>query len=211
MITNTWIVFDFDGTLADTSDYIYSLFKKYSSEFGLGEFTPHDWEMLRDRGLKAMAAQFKIPILKVMPMIVKFRKAMHEGIGHFDLIPGIDSLIAGLKRQNFGLGIASSNSEENINKFLDLKNIKIFDFVYGGGSIFGKDRLLKEMLKKENLSRESVIYIGDEIRDVEAARKAGIKIIAVTWGLSSRKALQREKPDYIADTPEEIYSIINST
>ena len=65
------------------------------------------------------------------------------------------------------------------------------------------------MMRKYNLKPEEIIYIGDEIHDVEACKKVGIKIIGVSWGLHTIEALQKNGVDYIVKKPSEILKIIN--
>ncbi|MCR4313329.1 MAG: HAD hydrolase-like protein, partial [Candidatus Roizmanbacteria bacterium] len=58
------------------------------------------------------------------------------------------------------------------------------------------------------LDRSEVIYVGDEIRDVEACKKTGIKIIGVSWGLHTIEALEKAGVDYITKKPLEIFKIL---
>ena len=60
---------------------------------------------------------------------------------------------------------------------------------------------------KQALHPSNVLYVGDEVRDIEAAKKAGIRIAAVTWGYNSKKALEAYKPDYLVTKPEELLQI----
>jgi phosphoglycolate phosphatase-like HAD superfamily hydrolase len=86
----------------------------------------------------------------------------------------------------------------------------MIDFVFSGSSIFGKHVVLQELIKKHGLKKEETVYIGDEVRDVEASKKAGIKAIAVTWGYNTRKALETAKADIVVDKPAELIKAINS-
>ena len=81
--------------------------------------------------------------------------------------------------------------------------------MYVDTSIFGKHTTLKRLIKKYDLVKKEVIYIGDEIRDIEACKKAGIECIVVTWGYNSRKALQQQNPDYMIDRPADLLKIGN--
>jgi phosphoglycolate phosphatase len=89
--------------------------------------------------------------------------------------------------------------------FLDINNLSdLFDFVYSGKSLFGKEKVIRRMLIHENLSADRVVYVGDETRDIEASKHAGIPVVAVSWGLNSRAALASLSPDQIADDPHEL-------
>jgi phosphoglycolate phosphatase len=109
-----------------------------------------------------------------------------------------------LKKKNLILGIMSTNAEVNIRKFLDINKIDVFDYVIGKGSLFGKDKIIKSILKKRKLKNTEVLYVGDEVRDIEACKKLKIKIISVTWGFNDKEVLKKMKPDFLIDKPEEI-------
>ena len=103
------------------------------------------------------------------------------------------------------MGILTSNSVRNASKFADINNLSgLFDFIYSGRSLFGKEKVIRRMLIHENLSVDRVIYVGDETRDIEASKKAGIPVVAVSWGLHRREVLASLSPDQIADGPEEL-------
>ena len=59
-------------------------------------------------------------------------------------------------------------------------------------------------------SKNHVFYVCDEVRDIEAARKSGIKSIAVTWGYNTKGALIKENPDFLVNSPDELRNIITS-
>ena len=106
------------------------------------------------------------------------------------------------------MGILTSTSEENVRKFLKKNKLELFDFIYSGSSIFGKHKVMKSLLKKQKLKRKEVIYVGDETRDIEAAKKAKVKIISVTWGFNTKQILKKQKPDFLIDKPKELMKIL---
>ena len=67
--------------------------------------------------------------------------------------------------------------------------------------------MIKHLLKEKNFSNGDMVYVGDEVRDIKAAKKARVRVIAVTWGLNSRKILEKEHPDYLVDRPQELLKI----
>jgi len=113
-----------------------------------------------------------------------------------------------LKKNGYKLAIISSNRIENIDKFIKHNDLDIFDFVHGKTDLFGKAGYLGKFLDDFDLDSSEVIYVGDEIRDVEACKKVGIKIIGVTWGLHTPEALQKAGVDYIVKKPSEVFKII---
>ena len=116
----------------------------------------------------------------------------------------MDNVIKKLNKR-YKLGIVSANSKENILKFLELNDLKYcFDFVYNYQLFLGKSQAFKKIIKGKKLSKDDIIYIGDEDSDIIAAKKAGIKIISVTWGMKNKNMLKNNEPDFIAEKPEDI-------
>jgi phosphoglycolate phosphatase-like HAD superfamily hydrolase len=76
--------------------------------------------------------------------------------------------------------------------------------VGSGLALFGKGRVIQRLLRRHHLNPEDVIYVGDETKDIEAARKIGIKVISVSWGYNSSQALAAEHPDFLIYRPEEL-------
>ena len=113
-----------------------------------------------------------------------------------------------LRNTNFGLvkcrrrpipGIVTTNSGKNVARFLQNHGLNAFDFTYADARLLGKSRLLGKVIRKERLSKADTLYIGDEIRDITAARKAGIGVIAVSWGYNTSQSLAEARPDVLVD------------
>lgn len=144
-----------------------------------------------------------------MFMVYKLRKELKGRIDDVEIFEGMKPVLDELK-ENHHIGIITSNDREGIHKFLKNNNLTEFDFVYCKSSLFGKHKILEKIVKKKNLKKENVYYIGDEVRDIEAAKTAGVKIISVSWGYNSKKLLNKYEPDFIIDKPEDITRIIKN-
>jgi phosphoglycolate phosphatase len=198
-----YIVFDFDGTIADTFEVIKNIAINEYGEYAVD----FDFESIKNEDTKGLLKKLNIPLWKLPEMSLKITSKLRNN-KDIKLFPGIIDLLTNLKK-NYKLGILSSNSRENI--IATLKEHKIdnlFEFVYSGSSIFGKHLVLKEMCSKQQINPHEVIYVGDEERDIIASKKARIKNIAVTWGFNSKEKLSKEKPDYIVDSPMQIIEIV---
>jgi phosphoglycolate phosphatase len=73
-----------------------------------------------------------------------------------------------------------------------------------GASIFGKASKIKAVVRRSGTDPRNAIYIGDEVRDAEAARKAGIAFGAVSWGLHRVETLLAQDPQELFGTPSEL-------
>ena len=196
-----YIVFDFDGTLADTFDIIKTIVIK---EYGAIDI---DFELVKELGAKSFLKQMNIPLWKLPEMAFNVTSKLRNS-KDIKLFPGIVDLLNNLKN-NYNIGIVSSNSKENIIDTLKIHNIEsLFEFVYSDSSVFGKHLVLKKMCSKYKINPLEVIYVGDEDRDIIATKKIKIKTIAVTWGFNSKEKLSRERPDYIVDSPMQILEIV---
>jgi|SRR6056297_1404893 len=198
-----YIVFDFDGTLADTFEIMKEIAK---NEFE--DLSDKDFELLRDEGIKGMMKRKNIHVWELPKMVLRFTSKM-KNKENVKLFPEVLELLKTLSK-SYKLGIVSSNSEENIIQNLKKYNAhSLFDFIFSQSSIFGKDKVLKKMCKKYQINSSEVIYVGDEDRDIIAAKKIKIKNIAVTWGYNSEKKLQEVNPDIIVNSPKEIIEKIS--
>lgn len=204
------IIFDFDGTLADTIDILLSITNRLSAEFGFKSATKEElaqlsnlnsWQILQYSGISI----FKFPLL-----IRRLKAELHSEVPHIQLFPGIKEVLLELKKRGFQLGIITSNSRENVLGALEKNGLQdTFTFIYSG-STFGKHKVINKWLRIENINHEQVVYVGDEIRDIDAAKKTGIKVIAVGWGFNSPQALAAQNPDFLIERPQELIEIINS-
>jgi len=204
------VIFDFDGTIANTLGSIIDIMNGLSDEFGFRKIKENDVEYLRGKRPREILKYLGISIFK-LPFVI--RKTRQEINSHIALLsPSVDILpiLKLLKENGCHLGIVTTNIEENVRKFLHANNLDLFDFFYTAKKVFGKDRTISKIIKKMNIEKSTVYFVGDEVRDIEAGKKVGIKTIAVSWGYNTRDALGKEHPDYLVDSPAELEKIILS-
>jgi phosphoglycolate phosphatase-like HAD superfamily hydrolase len=97
-----------------------------------------------------------------------------------------------------------------VEKFLQINQLNVFEFVCSEKNIFNKASKLNHLLKKNKLDPQNVFYIGDETRDMEAAKEVGVKTVAVTWGFNSEKALLERQPDYLIRQPRDLVALLDN-
>lgn len=206
------LIFDFDGTVADTipnNKEIVRLFNLLANDFGIHQtLTVEEVEKFRDEHLFSIIKQLQIPFFRVPFFLRKLQKSLRVYKMDASPIKGIKSVLEELRSNEFRLGIVSNSPKEIIESFLVQEQLQCFDFVYSVGSLFGKDRALKKLIKKYKLDNTNVFYVGDEIRDIDATKKADIPMIAVTWGFNSKIGLEKYKPDAIVQSPKELLSFV---
>lgn len=198
------VLFDFDGTIAQTLHLIYYLPEELLRFTALEEITEAEIEYLRKHGLRKFIKTLRISPLRLPKLLSELQTLFAKHMHHIPLVEGMPEVLESLKNKPVTIGIITSNSKANVEQYLAYHKLDVFSFVYADRNIFGKHRTIKKVLKAERISRGSTIYIGDEVRDVQAAHKSGIPAAAVSWGFNHREALEAARPDFLADKPEEL-------
>lgn len=206
----TTIIFDFDGTIADSLSLVVEIANEIlGKKNGKNLLTSELLSELRNKSAKDIMQFLKIPIWKLPFILIRGKKLFKDRIGSVKCFPHMKETLQKLKDQGLELGILSSNVKETIESFLHDNEIREFDFVYSERNIFGKSEALKNLLNRYNLEKVEVIYVGDEVRDIEACKKAGIEVISVTWGFNSKEVLEKNNPDYLVKSPKELLKILS--
>lgn len=201
-----YLIFDFDGTLVDSFSAIIEKFNLLASDFNFRKVSIEEIETLRNLNSKELIKYLKIPIYKMPRVLHRARKYFQEEMHKLFPFAGIPQTLHELSIAGFTLGIVTSNSRENVTSWLTQHDMrKYFKFIHVESNYFGKKRILKKVMRTNKI--EKAFYIGDETRDIEAAKQCNILSIAVTWGFNSEKILTQCHPNYIARVPDDILKI----
>ncbi|OGM28059.1 hypothetical protein A2962_05585 [Candidatus Woesebacteria bacterium RIFCSPLOWO2_01_FULL_39_61] len=119
---------------------------------------------------------------------------------------GIKDVLKILSRR-YNLGILTTNQTRIVEKFVNKHKFNFFSFVHSEKVVFGTDKCLRKVIAQHGLNSEETYYIGDETRDIEAAKRQRVKTIAVTWGAESKNLLRKANPDIIISEPKELLSL----
>lgn len=202
------VIFDFDGTVAHSLPFLVRVLNHLSKKYHYKQIKEADISALRNMASEEALRSLGISLLKLPLVVRSARLEFQKEIELLKPVEGINKALLQLKKGGFSLCMLTSNSEENIRKFLKANISTEFDFVFSGSSLFGKSRIIRNLLKAVHLRPSEAIYVGDETRDIDAARKAGIRVIAITWGINSRKVLQDKSPDFLVDSPAELVKVV---
>ena len=189
------IIFDFDGTLADSFPWFIKMMDVVTEKFNLTKIDKDDLSELRKLDSLSFLKHLKIPLYKLPRISTFMRNMMSENIEEIKMFDGIENMFCELKKLGHKIAIVSTNSKENIVKVLGDELIKMNDYFVGGVSVFGKDSKLKKVLKLSGIDKKDAIYIGDELRDIFASKKVGMPCGAVAWGVNDATALAELEPD----------------
>ncbi|AKG24108.1 HAD-IA family hydrolase [Calothrix sp. 336/3] len=205
------IIFDFDGTIADTVDALVSIANRLALEFGYIQITPEELAILRGLTSREIMKYSGISVFRVPFLVKKVKGELKSKIVDLKPIPGIEEALFNLHYQGYKLGIITSNSQENVTSFLKLNHLDtLFDFIYSGVTIFGKTTIINNVLRQKQLKAKDVIYVGDETRDIEASKKANIQVVAVTWGFNSPEALASYNPNFLIEEPSQLLDVLEN-
>ena len=204
------IAFDFDGTIANTLGEMQSIYNGMASEFGFREVHPEDIDKMRQLTMKELFKELGVSKLQVPKLLTKGLRALNSRIEKIEVCEGMKEALIELQPKVEHFGILTSNSSENVERFLKHHGLDhLFDFVSTKSKLSGKAKHLKSILRTFSLGKHEMLYVGDELRDVAACQKAGVPIAAVTWGLNARDALEASHPDYLFDDPQGLRDLID--
>ncbi|HSW99043.1 MAG TPA: HAD-IA family hydrolase [Candidatus Saccharimonadales bacterium] len=197
------IIFDFDGTIADTFFIAADVFRKLAK----GRHPTDDKEIEQLRSLPAQDAIKRVGAKWwQLPYIIYYaRKQIGRRQEEIKPIEGIPAVLQSLHEAGHRMYIVSSNHTKNINHFLERNGLATyFDGTYGGIGLFAKAKTLRKIAQQHNVRPQDCFYVGDEARDIEASRHIGMPCLSVTWGYNNLKGLQRGKPGTVINTPGEL-------
>ncbi len=198
------VIFDFDGTLANTVDLVVRIYNEHAGELGAKTVSVDEYSTLRTIGYKK-AMKSKNLHWHVLPRLVFIiKRGIKEHLQEVKPYDGIQSLIVDLKAAGMMIGVLTSNDGALVQKFLETHGFPAFDFVVSEKTVFGKDKALKKIIERHGLDKKNVVYVGDETRDVTASKKAGVHVIGVTWGFGGRESMVATAPDQTVHTVDEL-------
>jgi phosphoglycolate phosphatase len=175
-----------------------------ADKFGFRHVEKGDIASLRRAGTREILDRLGVPTWK-LPMIVRHTRRLKSAYLHeIPLFPGTDAMLRTLKDAGLNLALVSSDTLENAKRQLGAVNAALFSHFACGASLFGKAAKFRRVLKRAQADAARTIAIGDEVRDVEAAKAVGIACGAVTWGYAAPETLRALGPDLMFDAMEDI-------
>ena len=211
------VIFDFDGTLADTKENIILTFQMTMKELGVEIKSRQECAATIGLTLEdafkvlypGMAAEKYILLRDTYRRIFKEnRKILVPG-----LFPEVMETLEELRRRGYLMSIASSRQSPSLQSFLeDMKIAHLFEYAVGGDNVEhpkpAPDAVL-QILRHYNLSAEEAFVVGDMPFDINMATNAGVKSCGVTWGNADAAQLKESGANYIIDKMSQLLDILN--
>lgn len=196
-------LFDFDGTLADSMQWFLGIFDQVADRFGYRRLAPGDQERLRGLDTSAILRQLGIPKWK-LPLIARHvRERAERDVDKIRLFPGADTMLAALRAGGVEIAVVSSNAEDNVRRVLGPASAHVAHYACGA-SLFGKDAKIRAALRATRIDARTAIFVGDEARDLAAAKQAAVASGAVAWGYADPAFLRSLSPTLFFERMEEI-------
>ena len=205
------VIFDFDGTLADSLGWLIGISGRLADEFGFDRIDKEQVAILRRHDAATLLRLHHVPLWKVPLIAARFRRLMAQQIYMIAPFPGVADLLAQLAQAGATLAVVTSNSCANVRRVLGKESVGLLAACEGGVSIFGKRIKLRKVLRATGIHPAQAIFIGDEIRDIEAARHAGIASGAVAWGFTEPDTLKAHSPDFLFGSVDEMRAALLGT
>ncbi|EJN14193.1 haloacid dehalogenase superfamily enzyme, subfamily IA [Bradyrhizobium sp. YR681] len=196
-------IFDLDGTLADSFPWFLRTINDIADHFGFRRVADEDVEALRHASTREILRRLEVPLWKLPAIARHARRLKGEAAAEISLFAGVEAMLRTLARNGVQLALVTSDSEANARAKLG-DAAALFSHFDCSASIFGKPAKFRRVMRRASVEPGKVIAIGDEVRDIEAARVVGIACGAVCWGYAAPAALRAHKPDHTFEHMRDI-------
>lgn len=203
------LIFDYDGVLADTFADMLTFAQETCDELGvIHTVIPSDLRDLEVMSFTTFGRACGVPEELIWEFSRRCTQKFAKKATPPAIFDGLSEVIRRLAERDI-LVIVSGNTTGNVNAFLFHHGLlDSFRMVYGVDMPGSKVEKIQMAQNRFGTGRETVYFVGDSLSDLRAAREAGVKSIAVSWGHQSLEVLVGGKPDAIVHSPSELYAIL---
>ncbi|MDR0992925.1 MAG: HAD-IA family hydrolase [Ruminococcus sp.] len=213
------VIFDLDGTLANTIDDIGAACNYALGKFGMSGHTADEYKYFVGDGIKelierALPENYRDNAEMKEACLLEFRRYYQENYCVFTKpYDGIYETLEKLKRLGISLSVVTNKNEEAVGLIIKKLFGGYFETVIGNSDRIKQkpdpESVIK-IMEQNSLSKDEVLFVGDSYTDIRTAKNAGIKGVGVLWGFRTREELENEGADFIIERPEELIDIVNS-
>jgi pyrophosphatase PpaX len=202
------VLFDLDGTVVDSGVIILASMRHATREVLGRDYS--DEELLQTVGGPGLEAQMRALAPDQVDRLVDVYRAHNEPLhDELEACAGMEEVLLRLHEQGHRLGVVTAKRRSTVElAFARVPIAHLFETVVGGDETQKHKPDPEPLLlaaERMNARPDETAYVGDSPFDIRAAKAAGMHAIAVTWGrIHDRERLEREEPDAIVDTAEEL-------
>lgn len=204
-----YIIFDFDGTLANSAQVYIDAWNSLADKYKYLPITIDDLAEIQHLDNHSKAKKFQFPMHKLSIILPKIYRYFNEHAHEVPLFEGMKEMLETLSSKGYKIIILSSNEKRNIESVLKREDIRTISEILSSKKLFGKDKVIKKFMKQYQLKPEQLLYVGDELRDIQACNKLGVPFMWVSWGLDGYELIEKENPQFIVHTPDDIVAQLN--
>ena len=211
------VLFDLDGTLADTVPLIAQHISDTLNAHGIA-CTPRDVYPLIGRPIvDAMNElhEFASDGARMEAVIVEYRAALHAAVnaaGTDLVLPGVRAMLRGLRESGFAVGVVTAKGGPQAEHLLTITELRhLVDAVVSTDDVErGKPAPDSALLGLERLGAVAgeTWYVGDAMSDMEMALAAGMRAMGITTGAATREELADAGAEVVVDTAAEVGALI---
>ena len=214
-MSDSAVLLDLDGTLADSRPGIEACFRHMLTELGYDSSTAGDLSW-------AVGPPIAVSIARLLDQYGDGRveqgltcyRAHYSAVGIYDcaVFPGVVAMLQELRDAGHVLCIATSKRRDFAERVMDFLQLRGFvRGVYGaepGGGLDAKTDLLAHILGREGFAPASTVMLGDRYHDIHAAQANKLRSIGAVWGYGGRAELQEAGADALAADPAEVAGLV---
>ena len=203
------IIFDFDGTLADSVGFFREMLPDLSRKFRFRLPSHEEQEAMRGHPPRDVMRALGIPGWK-LPLIAVYARKRARASDAFPLYATTRDLLEALIEKRIPVAVVSSNAEAVVRRALGPEISSRISAWSCGAGMFGKAKHFRDVMKRLKADPARTLAVGDEIRDIDAAREVGIRSVAVCWGFAPVEALKAACPDHTFEDPAALKAFLAS-
>lgn len=193
------IVWDWDGTLADSTGMITNAILKAAEQVGLPALTPQAASNIIGLGLRESieALYGNIPAEQAQALAKQYTANYYAGESEIPLFPGAAETIIALSKRGFKLAVATGKGRRGLNLALEHCGLgKYFHSTRTVDECFSKPhpQMLDELMDMLVVIPERTLMIGDTSYDLQMAQNAGVSSVGVTYGAQKAEQWQHFNP-----------------
>ncbi|TLG79881.1 pyrophosphatase PpaX [Vagococcus zengguangii] len=212
MVEIETVLFDFDGTLADTNSLIAQSYLHVLDKYFPGKFQTEE-SVLAFNGPSLEEVFSSLDKANAEQMIKEYREYNHARHDEFiEVFPDVPEVLASLKKAGVKLAVVSTKKKELLQHGLEFLNIhEYFDVILGSGDftkVKPNPESLNIAMERLEANRESTMMIGDNPQDIEAANRAGVKGVFVEWSCKSLADVASYQPYKTVKTMRDLEQLI---
>lgn len=204
-----YVIFDFDGTLADSLPFLLSCLGELARTHGFRQPASEEWPQLRAASLNGLLDSLGIPLWRVPRIARHYRRLLAQRGDQVAPFAEIPQALDRLQTSGLQLGLATSNSAAAVHQVLPQAGHLFPDGEFDI-PLLGKARRLARLIRRQGVAPADALYVGDELRDLQAARRAGLGCAAVAWGYGCPATLRAQRPDFFFEQPAELLRLTSS-